>query len=221
MIVPDLRGAGRSDAPEGPDTYAVDGWASDVMAILNQLGVERPVLVGAGSGGDVALAMSRLFPDLPGGLVLAGPWPDTALPEEIQAQAEQQRWLEAGGDTEYFADLVVRALGAEVPGWPEVAKLIRFCVADAPTAGLIGGLAALRQREAIQGDLVQLELPVLLVRGERDPLTTTSGLAALRDAIPRAGLVELDRCGHLVNLEAPDAFNRTLDRFLEEIQAGP
>jgi 3-oxoadipate enol-lactonase len=182
VIVPDLRGAGRSEGPEDPAGYSVDGWATDLMVMLMQLQVERPVLVGAGSGADVVLAAARLFGDLPGGMVLAGPWPGTTLPEEIWHQTRQQARLAGGG-----------------------------------RAGLVGGLEALRRRRAVEGDLDKIEVPVLLMRGQHDPLTTRDGLAALRDGLPDARLVEVPACGHLVNLDAPGAFDDEVDRFVREL----
>ena len=46
-VAPDLRGAGDSPGPDDPAAYSVAGWVDDVLALLDERGLERPVLVGA------------------------------------------------------------------------------------------------------------------------------------------------------------------------------
>ncbi|MEJ7755036.1 MAG: alpha/beta fold hydrolase [Nocardioidaceae bacterium] len=59
-VAVDLRGHGESDAPE--QDYTIEGFASDVAWMSQQLGLERPVVVGHSLGGIVALHWPRLVP---------------------------------------------------------------------------------------------------------------------------------------------------------------
>ena len=63
----DFRGFGHSERPEGTFSHG-----DDVLAVLDALGLERPILVGASFGGRVALEVALARPDRVGGLVLAG-----------------------------------------------------------------------------------------------------------------------------------------------------
>src|SRR5438046_2535852 len=70
VIAPDLRGHGESDMPA--ETYTVDRLADDLAALLDELGLAEPVVVGGLSmGGYVALAFYRRHPARVAGLILA------------------------------------------------------------------------------------------------------------------------------------------------------
>src|SRR5215469_3666702 len=58
VIVPDLRGYGRSSKPEAVDAYSIPALAGDVMAILNDLGIARAHLVGHDWGAALAWTLA-------------------------------------------------------------------------------------------------------------------------------------------------------------------
>jgi pimeloyl-ACP methyl ester carboxylesterase len=63
VIVPDLRGYGRSGKPEAVDAYSLPLLAGDVLAILNDLGIARAHLVGHDWGAALAWTLATLAPD--------------------------------------------------------------------------------------------------------------------------------------------------------------
>src|SRR3981081_4550713 len=63
VIVPDLRGYGASGKPSGVDDYSLLLLASDVLAILDRLGVEKAHVVGHDWGAALAWVMGSLVPD--------------------------------------------------------------------------------------------------------------------------------------------------------------
>jgi pimeloyl-ACP methyl ester carboxylesterase len=63
VIVPDLRGYGRSDKPEDVSAYSIPVLAGDVMAILANLGVAKAHVVGHDWGAALAWALASLAPD--------------------------------------------------------------------------------------------------------------------------------------------------------------
>ncbi|HUY67006.1 MAG TPA: alpha/beta fold hydrolase [Acidimicrobiales bacterium] len=63
VIVPDLRGYGRSGKPPAVDDYSLPVIAGDVLAVLDQLGVERAHVVGHDWGAALAWVMGSLVPD--------------------------------------------------------------------------------------------------------------------------------------------------------------
>jgi pimeloyl-ACP methyl ester carboxylesterase len=76
-VVPDLRGFGESDKREADPVahYGADGQARSVAALITELGLERPVVVGYDIGSRVAQALARLRPDLVRALVITPPVP--------------------------------------------------------------------------------------------------------------------------------------------------
>src|SRR5215469_3151696 len=63
VIVPNLRGFGRSGKPEAVDAYSLPLLAGDVLAVLNDLGIARAHLVGHDWGAALAWTLATLAPD--------------------------------------------------------------------------------------------------------------------------------------------------------------
>ena len=72
VIYLDQRGAGRSD-PGRPEDHRVERWADDVHGFCTALRIERPIVLGLGFGGIVALDYAARYPDHPVALVLIAP----------------------------------------------------------------------------------------------------------------------------------------------------
>ena len=89
----DLRGVGRSEAPE--DGYTIPDLADDVAALCAEVGIVRPVVVGHSLGGMIAPELAARHPDLPSALVLVDPGPIDPLPATVQrfADAMIERFL--------------------------------------------------------------------------------------------------------------------------------
>ena len=70
-----------------------------------------------------------------------------------------------------------------------------------------------------RGDLGTIGVPTLVLVGERDGIAPRVLSEEIATGIPGARLVELAGAGHVANADVPDAFNRYLREFLEEIVA--
>ena len=77
LITFDHRGTGDSDKPETP-AYSIPGFASDVVAILDALGVERAHVYGFSMGGRIAQSLAIAYPDRVGAIVLGATTPGNA-----------------------------------------------------------------------------------------------------------------------------------------------
>lgn len=71
-IVPDLRGHGGSDAPHDPAAYSPDLLAQDLLAVLDEQGVDRVDVIGYSMGSWVSLALVGLAPHRVRRLVVGG-----------------------------------------------------------------------------------------------------------------------------------------------------
>jgi 3-oxoadipate enol-lactonase len=67
-----------------------------------------------------------------------------------------------------------------------------------------------------QAALAQIGVPTLLVGGEFDRVASPSVMKQMAQQIPRSRYAEIPGAGHLMNLEAPDEFDRLLLDFLRE-----
>ena len=92
---------------------------------------------------------------------------------------------------------------------------VRAMIEQTPVAGIIGALAAMRERPDSTPMLPALgDLPVLVVAGEQDQIIPLAEITRMRDAIPGAALRVIPKAGHLVTLEQPQQFTRALQDFL-------
>jgi len=86
----DLRGNGRS-VGSSPETWTLAQWGDDIRDLCDQLGIERPIVMGNSFGGFVAQSYATRHPSHPGGLILSS----TAARTDLDAAAD--RFERAGG----------------------------------------------------------------------------------------------------------------------------
>jgi pimeloyl-ACP methyl ester carboxylesterase len=80
VVLLDLLGHGRSDAPSHASEYRIDSYAEQVVALLDHLGVERAALGGLSLGANVSLVAAVEHPDRVRGLILEMPVMEWAVP---------------------------------------------------------------------------------------------------------------------------------------------
>ena len=86
VLVPDLRGRGNSDRPEGG--YDPPTMADDVAELIDRLGIERPALIGRLHGGLVAYHLAARRRELVSGVVLGDANPEVTADRAAQALAD-------------------------------------------------------------------------------------------------------------------------------------
>jgi pimeloyl-ACP methyl ester carboxylesterase len=201
LLVPDLRGHGRTDNPGGAAAMNHRQFARDIIALCRALGLERAAFCGESTGAMLQLSLALAAPDLAGACILAGgtyyygddlrSWwqqqtPDTVFTEADQVRALQARHTALGPDhwrivTEAWIGLRAHAHAED---FPEAAEL-----------------------RAIRA-------PVLIVHGDRDTLFPIDVPTELYRLLPDAELCLLPNTGHAPPAEHPDWFNTIALDFL-------
>jgi pimeloyl-ACP methyl ester carboxylesterase len=218
MVTFDLRGHGTSGRPPAPDAYTEGRWwADDLAAVLDQLAVDRPVLVGWSYGGfvigdylrehgeaalagiDLVGAAVQLSPPTfehigPGFLENA---PAACLPDLGTNIAAIQRFLRRCTVRALPDELRDTALGWNMAVPPEVR----------------GALIARR----IDSDdvLRRLTIPVLVTHGRQDEIILPSMAEHVLAVCPPAVASWYDGVGHMPFVEDAGRFNRELAGFVD------
>jgi len=212
VIRPDLRGLGRSSAPPGP--YLIERLAADVAAVLDELRVERAIVVGNSLGVFVTFAFYRMFAERCSGLgIICG------RSGADSAEAAASRNALAGRiEREGVAPLCETYL----PGFtatevfqrkPELAEQLRETIERTKPQGAAAVLRGMAMRVSADDLLEEVGVPVQAVAGALDPFVSVGAVRDTADLIPRAHFEVLD-CGHLPQYELPDALNVALEALL-------
>jgi 3-oxoadipate enol-lactonase len=184
------------------DDGSVAGLARAVVALLDDLGLERVSFCGLSLGGAVAMQLALDAPDRVDRLVLAATSARFGTPELWDARADAVR----RGGVAAVADVVLER-------WFTLAfrdvRRYREMLVSTSTDGYVQCCQALRDWD-LRGALDRVGAPTLAVAGSDDPSTPPDDLRAIVDEIPGARLVVIDRARHLLNVEWPDEFNEAV-----------
>lgn len=212
LIVPDLRGFGRSESAAGPP-MTMEMAANDLIALLDELGLEQVIVGGVSMGGYLAFALVRQAPERIRALILS----DTrATPDSDEARAGREttaRLAETQG-AQAIADAMIPKL-LRSTATDTQRTFVRSIIEQNSPHGIAAALRGMAQRSDSTSLLPSLHIPTLLICGQDDPLTPPHEMRTLHETIPGSYFVEIPDAAHLPNLEQPDAFNQALATFLE------
>ncbi|MGW2177466.1 alpha/beta fold hydrolase [Streptomyces sp. NPDC001732] len=227
LIVPDLRGTGRSAIPDDASSYRCDRLVDDIEALRDHLGLARMDLLGHSAGTNIAVRYAAEHPDRVGGLALIGPSTRAVgltvtgeMRREAALARREEPWfppafaaLEAiaggtGSDREAVApflygrwDAVARRHHAD--GRPDNEEAVARFASDGAF-----------DPEATRAALAAFDAPVLLLTGEFDLNSPPRSAAEFAGLFPDASLVVQPGAGHFPWLDDADRFVAAVADFL-------
>jgi pimeloyl-ACP methyl ester carboxylesterase len=211
----DYRGHGGSSRP--PRAFGLYDLVDDVLAVLDELSIERAAWVGLSIGGMVALRAALAAPERVAGLVLL----DTSAGAEPPFKRVKHRALALGARLLgmnpflpavlplFFGRTTLETRPELVAEWSE-----RFCAMD--PASISRTLTALNRRDSLLDDLGRIAVPTAVVVGAEDVSLPPAVSRRIVEGIPGAELSVVPEAGHLASLEQPD---RVTARLLETLGA--
>ena len=207
LIVPDLRGHGTTPLP--PEEFSnVD----DLLAVLDDLAVERAAVAGCSFGGRVAMQLATAAPERVSSLALFASALDIDdwSPEIQEYRAEEEALVEAG-DIDGTVELNVRTWARA----PETEEL----VADMARTALEHQVGVDVDERETPIDLASIAVPTLAVSAGLDFPDFARIADRIAAEVPGAQRAEIPDAGHLIPLERPDASAELLLAFLEGVDA--
>lgn len=204
--------------------YSPEAQAELTVALMDELGLEKAVLVGHSAGGSVALLTALTYPDRVEALVL-----EDASVYENSGTPEWMRPLLRTRPMGRLGPLFVRTITL----WGEAAIRAAWDDPDKITVELISGYK--RPLEAENWDkalwelvlashpldlekrLAEVSVPTLVITGERDRIVATGNSERLAGELPGSQLVVIPDCGHVPHEECPDLFLEAVTGFLAEL----
>jgi pimeloyl-ACP methyl ester carboxylesterase len=205
----DLRGHGQSEGPSAP--YAP---YEDLRSVLDALGVNRATLIGLSAGAEIATDFTIAYPHRVARVLLASPGLSGFVPSTPLTWVQPVFQAAAAGDPERAAKLwaatPIMALRNDLTAAAIVADLV---MSNARLWSYRTNPVQRLAPPAIKR-LSEIKCPALVVIGEQDLPHIKEAASVLVGGIAGARLVTIPRAGHLVNLDAREAFNQAVEAFL-------
>lgn len=215
MIAPDLRGFGGSGG--NPPAQSLDDYASDVLELLDALGLDQVVLAGLSMGGYIAFALLRRAPERISGLLLADTRA-TADSDEVRATRAANAELVLREGSAALASRVLPNLVAPQASEALRAELLQIAAAN-PPEGIAAALHAMAARPDSTSLLANIRVPTTVVVGAEDALTPPAEARTMHEAIPESRFVVIPGAGHLSAIERPAEFNLALVELVMKVDA--
>jgi len=222
LLLPGLACDARIYAPQlaaFPDSRAVDGYGTaDTLAAMARIVLEQAPetfdLFGHSMGGRVALEVLRLAPSRVRRLALVS----TGVHSLREGEAAKRQALQTIGWNHGFEKLIDQWLPPMVAeanrAKPEIYQPLRQMNLDAGQPVFDAQIHALVNRPEVESLLPQIACPTLVMTGENDTWSSPAQHQAIAAAIPNSELVIVPGAGHMIQLEAPEAVNAAIARWL-------
>jgi 3-oxoadipate enol-lactonase len=213
----DVKGLGESDAGDGQ--YTIESFVDDLEMVTNEMNLVKPVLCGFSMGGYISLRALERMESAYDGLILCDTKSSTDTNEGKINRALGIKKINKEGAAKYVRDFIPNcfceySLENRKDLVQENIKRSECFSAE----GIKGSLLAMAGRTDTSGYLSKVELPVLILCGEEDNLTTPDVMMGMSDMIHNSEFHTISKAGHLSPLENPEEVNKYFAGFLKRIK---
>ena len=227
VVAFDRPGFGLTERPlpgewEGQSPYSPEAQADLTVALMDELGIDRAVLVGNSAGGTVAALTALRYPERVEALVLVDP----AIYQGGMQFPGVVRWLLSTPQARRLGPLFVRSIrdwGLEFgrSAWHDPSKITdeiwdgytKPLQAENWDKGLYEVTLASRSL-GLDKRLNEIQVPVLVFTGDDDRIVPTEQSIRLAGELSNAELALAPNCGHVPHEECPEFFLAVVNRFL-------
>jgi len=214
VLAPDLPGHGKNADDALSSIEAMGAW---VTGLLDREGVPQAHIVGHSMGSLVALELADRTPQRVRSATLIGP----ALPMPVSPALLEMACKDEGKAMEminFWSFSVAGRLGRNgLPSlWmPSINKRIMEC----QRAGVLySDFSACNAYNRPMESLADINVPMLIIAGGQDKMTSPKVAHAIAETLPQARIVVLPECGHAMMTERPDEVLGALESFIGEVK---
>ncbi len=221
------RGYPPSDVPDDVSKYSQARAADDIAAVLDALGIAKAHVVGLSMGGFATLHFGFRHPDRALSLVVAGCGygAEKGASEKFRSEVDAvAAFLDSEGIRAFAAKYAygptrVQFENKDPRGFAEFKQQL----SEHSAIGARNTQLGVQKERPSLYDLVDqmkaLTVPTLVLTGDEDWPCLQPALL-MKQTIPTAALSVMPNCGHTINIEDPDQFNRLVSDFIVQVDAG-
>jgi pimeloyl-ACP methyl ester carboxylesterase len=226
-ITYNARGYPPSDVPAEVERYSQERAREDIRCVLDGLAIERAHVVGLSMGGFATLHFGMAHAKRARSLVVAGcgygAHPDRREQFQRDARALAASMLERGmphaAATYGHGPARLQLRTKDPRAFEDFVRRFGSHSAQGSANTMLGYQARRPSLYDLTAQMAHIETPTLVIAGDEDDATLEPGLLMKR-TIPGAGLAVLPCSGHALNLEEPALFNRLIEDFFAQVEAG-
>ena len=204
----DQRGHGGSDLPTESFSHV-----ADVIALLDELKIERATLVGLSSGAVIALDTAIAHPARIERLILAGGGMSGYVPKEPPPGMNDLMAALKAGDLAKASEVILATPVYAAPA--DTRDLVRAMVKGNERLWKVNPRLIQQPATPAIGVLESVKMPVLALVGDQDLAPIRDQARIIASRVPGARLVTIAGGGHLLNLTSPTEFLRAMNDFLK------
>jgi len=191
LVLVDARGHGASDKPHDRASYIWPISVADILAVVDDLGIERAAFWGYSMGGAIVLGLAQHAANRVSALIVGGA---TAFPRSLQT-------LPNGNNPEALISWQETTIGARAS--PEYRSLLL-------SSDVRALAAAAQDRPSMLDGLIKMRMPCLFYAGESDGIFANARTTAQQ--VPNAAFISLPNLNHL------EAFFRAADLIVPQVK---
>lgn len=217
VVTYDIRGLGQSYVGDGQ--YTMEAYVHDLNAVIDELGLDNPIICGLSMGGYIALRAIESNTDKYAGLILC----DTKA-EDDDKEAKLKRAagidkINVSGLESFVEDFVPNCFAPKsIKEKSDIFEHTLNVARSHNKTGVKGALIAMLSRTNTSKSLNKINVPTLVVCGTNDKLTPPEVMEKMTKKIPNSTYKKVPNAGHMSPLENPEAFNKALRSFLKKVK---
>jgi pimeloyl-ACP methyl ester carboxylesterase len=216
VITYDVRGHGNTGG--GNESFSIELFARDLIGLMDNLKIDKTMLCGLSMGGYISLNAVTNFPGRFNALVLSDTQCSADTPEAKEKRMIQIRNIREYGVEKYGEESIKNLFSPEsFLSRKNAIADVREMIINTSEQTLCNTLLALAGRDETCGKLKDINVPVLLMVGKEDIITTPATASLMHEKIKNSSLHIIDHAGHLSNMENPFKFNYELKKFVSSI----
>lgn len=210
VICYDTRGHGQSSTPQGP--YNIDQLGQDVVNLIDHLKIEKADFCGISMGGLTGQWLAIHRPEHFNHVVVCN---TAAKIGEEQAWLDRAKLVREQGLKPIAETAALRWFTEPfIQSQATIVASLSNDLAASSAEGYASCCEALAKAD-LRDQLGKITIPVLIIAGQKDPVTTIIDGQYMLDRIANAQLVEIN-ASHISNIEKPQDFNQALTQFLAQ-----
>ena len=221
------RGYPPSDVPDDVAKYSQARAADDIAAVLTHLGIAKAHVVGLSMGGFATLHFGFRHADRALSLVVAGCGYGAEKGQRDKFRAEvdavaaflDEQGIEAFAAKYAYGPTRVQFENKDPRGFAEFRQQLAEHSAIGARNTQLGVQKERPSLYDLEEQMKALTVPTLVLTGDEDWPCLQPALL-MKQMIPTAALSVMPNCGHTINIEDPDQFNRLVGEFIVQVDSG-